>query len=138
MPALREYGRVADARSRLKEVLDGAALGAPVTVRRDVERFAVVDAQRLRETLAALEVRPQVVSEDGGWVLFFPGLPLAAEGESLDDLFEDAIIVLREYAEDWVDRLHVAPNHSGNWGLVQLVSLSSNAELRDWLQGSAR
>ena len=138
MPALREYGRVADARSRLKEVLDGAALGAPVTVRRDVERFAVVDAERLRATLASLEVRPQVVSEDGGWVLFFPGLPLAAAGESLDELFDDAILVLREYAEDWVDRLHGAPNHSGNWGLVQLVSLSSNAELRDWLKGSPR
>lgn len=31
-----------------------------------------------------------------------------------------------------------APNHANNWGLVQLVSLSDDDQLRDWLVGSAR
>jgi len=48
------------------------------------------------------------------------------------------IVVLREYAEDWQDRLLDAPNHAGNSGLVQLVSLSGDGQLRDWLVGSGR
>jgi hypothetical protein len=135
MPSLIEYDRVTDARSGFKDLLNGAADGTPVTVRRDGERFAVVDAARLRHFLASIAVKAELVEEDGGWSLFFPGLPIAAEGDSLDEVFNDAIVVLREYAEDWVERLHSAPNHSANWGLVQLVALSSDGELRDWLKG---
>lgn len=137
MPSLVEFDRVADARERFKSVLDAAAAGAPVTVRRNQERFAVVDAGRLRYFLASIATQAQVVSEDGGWSLFFPGLPIAADGESLDEVFDDAIVVLREYAEDWVERLHSAPNHADNWGLVQLVALSSDDQLREWLVGFA-
>ncbi|BCB87816.1 hypothetical protein [Phytohabitans suffuscus] len=36
------------------------------------------------------------------------------------------VLALREYAEDWQERLLDAPNHAGNWGLVQLVSLSDD------------
>jgi len=135
--SLVEYDRVADARSRLKDVLDVAANGTPVTVRRDSERFAVVDAGRLRHFLASIGAHAQIVAENNGWSLFFPGLPIAAEGNSLDDAFGDAIVVLREYAKDWVDRLHGAPNHAQNWGLVQLVALSSDDQLREWLNGFA-
>lgn len=135
--SLVEYDRVADARSRLKDVLDAAANGSPVTVRRDSERFAIVEAGQLRHVLSSISAHAQVVAENGGWSLFFPGLPIAAEGRTLDDAFDDAIVVLREYAEDWVDRLHGAPNHAQNWGLVQLVALSSDGELREWLSGLA-
>ncbi|WP_431927398.1 hypothetical protein [Nonomuraea jabiensis] len=45
---------------------------------------------------------------------------------------------LREYAEDWQDRLLDAPNHRENWGLVQLISLSDDDQLREWLVGKAR
>ena len=67
--------------------------------------------------------------------MFFPGLPLLAEGDSVSDAVDDAVAVLREYAEDWVDHLGSAPNHADNWGLVQLVSLSSDEQLREWLVG---
>lgn len=40
---------------------------------------------------------------------------------------------LRDYAEEWADRLRLAPNHADNWGLVQIVALSSDEQLRDWL-----
>ena len=133
---LVEYRRVGDARADFKRVLDVAAEGAPVALRRESERFAVVDAGRLRYFLASIGPRPEIVAEDGGWSLFFPGLPVAAEGDSLDELFDDAMVVLRDYAEDWVDHLRTAPNHAANWGLVQLVSLSTDEELRAWLTGS--
>jgi hypothetical protein len=47
------------------------------------------------------------------------------------------IVALREYAEDWQDRLLDAPNHANNWALVQLITLSSEVQLREWLVGSA-
>lgn len=136
--SLTEYTRVADARADLKRVFDAAADGAPVAVRRDHERFAVVDVERLRYFLASIGPRARVVEEDGWWSLYFPGLPIAAEGRSLEEVFDDAILVLREYAEDWVDHLHTAPNHTNNWGLVQLVSYSSDEQLRTWLSGFER
>lgn len=40
---------------------------------------------------------------------------------------------LREYAEDWQARLLNAPNQQDNWGLVQLVSLSDDEQLKEWL-----
>jgi hypothetical protein len=45
---------------------------------------------------------------------------------------------LREYADDWQERLLESPNHRENWGLVQLVSLSSDEQLRDWIVGASR
>lgn len=136
--SLTEYTRVADARADLKRVLDAAAEGSPVAVRRDHERFAVVDAERLRYFLASIGPRARVVEEDGWWSLFFPSLPIAAEGGSLEEVFDDGVRVLREYAEDWVDHLHTAPNHTNNWGLVQLVALSTDEQLRTWLSGFDR
>jgi hypothetical protein len=45
---------------------------------------------------------------------------------------------LRDYAHDWQDHLLNAPNHRGNWGLVQLISLSDDEQLREWLVGSVQ
>ena len=47
-------------------------------------------------------------------------------------------VALREYADDWQERRLNAPNHRENWGLVQLISLSDDDQLTDWLVGSAR
>ena len=46
-----------------------------------------------------------------------------------------SVLVLREYSEDWSERLLHAPNHSANWGLVQFVDLSTDTQLMDWLTG---
>lgn len=62
--------------------------------------------------------RAKVVAEAGGWSVFIPGLPLAADGGTLDDAIADMIEALREYAEDWQDRLLNAPNHRDNWMLM--------------------
>jgi predicted RNase H-like HicB family nuclease len=78
----------------------------------------------------------QVVAEARGWSVFIPGLPVAADGATFDEAVDAMIDALREYAEDWQDRLLDAPNHASNWGLVQLVSLSDDMQLRDWLVGS--
>jgi predicted RNase H-like HicB family nuclease len=82
--------------------------------------------------------KAEVVAEAGGWSVFLPGLPLAADGATFDEAIEEMVQALREYAEDWQDRLRTAPNHEDNWGLVQLIALSDDVELRDWLVGAAR
>jgi hypothetical protein len=61
-----------------------------------------------------------------------------ADGATFDEAIDDVIDALREYAEDWQDRLLDAPNHANNWGLVQLISLSDDEQLRDWLVGTGR
>jgi hypothetical protein len=134
MPAV-QYENVADARAHLKDLLDAAVGGAPASLRRDAQRIALVDAVRLRHYLASLNPRAQVVAEAGGWSVFIPGVPVAADGASFDEAIAEMVFALREYAEDWIDHLSVAPNHTDNWGLVQLVALSSDDELADWLSG---
>jgi predicted RNase H-like HicB family nuclease len=133
------YDSYTDARTHLKDLLDAADRGRVATVRRDARTTAFVDRERLRYFLAVVSPsRAQVVAEDGGWSVFIPGLPLAADGATLDEALDEMILALREYAEDWQDRLLDAPNHVGNWGLVQLVSLSDDDQLHDWLVGSGR
>jgi predicted RNase H-like HicB family nuclease len=138
MPAAH-YDSYTDARKNLKDLLDAAESGRVATVRRDSVTTAVLDAARLRHFLASVvPSRAQVVQEAGGWSVFIPGLPVAADGATFDDALTDMIDALREYVDDWQDHLLGAVNHRENWGLVQLISLSSDDELRDWLAGPTR
>lgn len=125
--------------ARLKDLLDAAEEGRVATVRRDSGRTAVVDVERLRRHLwLGCPSKAEVVAEAGGWSVFLPGLPLAADGATFDEAMEEMVQALREYAEDWQDRLRTTPNHEKNWGLVQLIALSDDAKLHDWLVGAAR
>ncbi len=137
--SVTHYDSYTDARAHLKDLLDAAERGRVATVRRDAGRTAVVDVERLRTVLATLSPsRAQVVAEAGGWSVFIPGLPVAADGATFEEAIVEMIDALREYAEDWQERLLDAPNHRNSWGLVQLISLSTDDQLRDWLVGSGR
>lgn len=126
---------VADARTHLKDLLDAANEGRTATVNRGGQLSAVVDAERLREALALLvPAGAQIVPEADEFSAFIPGIAIAT-GATLDEAVDDLILALREYAEDWGTRLRQAPNHAGNWGLVQLVGLSNDEQLHDWLVG---
>ncbi|MQA14658.1 MAG: prevent-host-death protein [Pseudonocardiaceae bacterium] len=137
--AATHYDSYTEGRAHLRDLLDAARRGRPATIRREASRAAVVDAERLRRFLAMLSpVRAQVVSEAGGWSVFIPGVPIAADGATFDEAITDAVDALREYAADWQDHLLDVPNHRDNWGLVQLISLSDDDQLRNWLVGSER
>ncbi|HEV2370641.1 MAG TPA: prevent-host-death protein [Streptosporangiaceae bacterium] len=125
-----------DARNHLKDLLDAAENGQVATVRRESATTAMLDAARLRHFLASVvPSRAEVFQEAGGWSVFIPGLPVAADGVTFDEAIAEMIEALREYAQDWQDRLLHAPNHRENWGLVQLISLSGDEQLRSWLAG---
>jgi len=127
--------RVAEARDHFADVLSRADDGVPVTVRRGRNLTALVDAERLRDTLATLvNPRAQVFHEGEEWGAYLPDIPsVSATGDSLDEVLDDLVLAAREYAVDWIDHLRIAPNHQGNWGFVQTVALSDDDFLRSWL-----
>jgi predicted RNase H-like HicB family nuclease len=123
-----------EGRAHLKQLLDAADRGVPATLRRDDERVAFVDVERYLAFLRdSVPERAEVVPEGGGWSLFIPGVPVAADGATFDEALDEMAGALREYAEDWEARLHAAPNHKDRWALVQLIGLSDDAQLRSWL-----
>jgi hypothetical protein len=132
--SLTQFATVAVARSHLKDVLDASALGLTTTIQREDQRFAVVEAERLRLALAeAVTPDTQLVAEAGGWSAFLPGLPIGASGRTSAEALEDLVTALREYAADWNDHLRLAPNHAHHWALVQVVDLSTDDQLINWL-----
>ena len=129
------YDSYSEARGHFKDMLDAAGKGLPATVRRDGSTTALVDARRLRAELARTCPHAEVVKEEGGWSVFIPGTPVAADGATFDEALDEMTDALREYADDWQDHLLDAANHRGNWSLVQLISLSTDEQLREWLAG---
>jgi hypothetical protein len=132
------YASSTEARRNFKAVLDAAVAGGMVMVHRESATAAVLDAKRLRHFLASvIPARARVVPEAGGFSVMGEGLPVAGDGNTLDEAMQEMVSALRDYAMDWQDwGLKDAPNHRDNWGLVQLISLSSDEELREWLDGS--
>ncbi|MFI5842305.1 type II toxin-antitoxin system HicB family antitoxin [Catenuloplanes sp. NPDC051500] len=138
MPTVH-YESYTQARTHLKALLDAAERGRVATVRRDSRTTAIVDQERLRFFLASVApARAEIVAEDGGWSVLMPDLPVAADGSTIDEALDETITALREYAEDWQDHLLDAPNHAANWGLVQLICLSNDEQLRHWLVGTGQ
>lgn len=127
-----------ETRSGLKNVLTRAEQGVPVGVRHRDHTVAFVEVKSLLDLLrnSSQVPRPMAVPEADGWSVFLPGVPVAADAASYDDAVAEFIDALREYAEDWSDRLRVAPGHTGNWALTQLVDYSDDAALRDWVSGT--
>lgn len=134
MSAAVEFTSVREAREHLKEFLDAATTGRPATVSRDLQRLAIVDVAPLLDALEkGLPARAEVVAEEGGWSIFLPGLPIAADGTDLEQAVDEMVDALRDYAEAWSERLRLAPNHRGNWALVQFVALADDERLASWI-----
>lgn len=134
-PAIqKKYATATAARSAFKSVLDASERGRTVTVVRDDYVAAIVAADRLQDYFArTVSPHAKAFFEDGLWVVLLENRPFVSEGVSLDDAVADLIESLREYAEDWEERLQSAPNHAGNWGFVQLITLSTDDQLANWL-----
>lgn len=131
------YESYTEARAHLKDLLDAAGEGRVATVRRESGRAAIVDVDRLRHYLSLVcASKAEAVAEADGWSIFIPGLPVAADGATFDEAVREMVDALREYADDWQERLRLAPNHRDNWGLVQLIVLSDDVQLSEWLVGT--
>lgn len=134
MSTPRHFESFTSARTNLRSVLDAAQEGLVTTVVRENERFVVVAADSLRRDLSQLLTsRAAVVAEGGGWSALLPGVPVHGDAETFDAAIDDLIDALRDYAEDWNTRLRRAPNHQQHRSLVELVELSDDEQLRDWI-----
>lgn len=130
------YSTVRDGRKHLTDVLDAAADGRPASVSRDSRTFATIDADRFAAYLRLVRpARAEVLAENDGWSVFIPGLPIAADGATLEEALNETVLALRDYADAWSERLRLAPNHADNWGLVHVIEFSSDEQLKDWLRG---
>lgn len=52
------------------------------------------------------KVRPagaKVTSENGGWTITLPNLPVADDGDTIDEALDETVDALRDYAEAWSD-----------------------------------
>lgn len=137
MARTRRFPSYTTARGRLRDVLDAARAGLVTTVVRDRERYVVLAAEVLREELSRLlPARAVVVAEGGGWSAFIPGVPAHGDAPTFDEAITDLIEALREYAEEWNDDLYDVANHRQHRALVELVELSSDEQLREWLLNS--
>lgn len=133
------YAGFREARDHLKPILDTAGSGRMVTVTRGDQTSAVVSAEQLRAFLSAtVQPRARVVTEDDAIAVFIPGVPVAAEARTFGEAVDEMLVVLRDYAEDWEDHLYRAPNHADHWGLVSLVRLSTDDQLRAWMLDETR
>ncbi len=131
---MRRFDSYTDARRQFRTVLDSASTGRVTTVRREHETFSVVPAALFRGQLERLLPADAVVAaEGGGWAAWLPSLPVHGEADTFDAAVGDLITALREYADDWNDRLLNAPNHQANWAVVELIELSTDDELRRWI-----
>lgn len=139
------YDTFKESRDNLAYVMDTAQDGLLVSLSRGQARsrraaragsVAVVDTavlQALLELIVASWVEATYNNEDDLHTVALRGLPLAAEGESLSDAVDDLVDDVRDYCEDWVDRLRYAPNHQGNVPLVYLAQTMTDDELHEWL-----
>jgi hypothetical protein len=134
MATMRHFDSYTEARNRLRTVLDAASAGLVTTVTCGEERFVVQPAEaRGAELRRLFPSRAVVVPEGGGWAALLPGVPVHGDADTFDDAIDDLVGALRDYAEDWNDRLHTAPNHAPHRSLVELVELSDDEQLRAWL-----
>lgn len=134
----RHFDSYTEARKNLRCVFDAAHEGLVTTVVRDKERFVVLTADaRGAELRRLLPSKAVVLCEGGGWAAFVPGVPVHGDAQSFDAALDDLVDALRDYAEDWNERLHATINHAQHRSLVELVELSDDDQLRGWLVGQA-
>jgi hypothetical protein len=135
VPIAADYPTYSRARIHFKDMLDATADGRTVTVARDGQLSAMLPVERLRDYFfRTVSPRVSVFREGGRVVALMEGRPFVSEGADVEGALDDLLLTLREYAEDWNARLRHAPNHQASWGLVQLITLSTDDELRDWLE----
>lgn len=135
MTVAADYPTFAGTREHLKEVLDATAQGRTVTVGRGKEVSAVMPLDKVRDYFfRTLSPHTRIFREDERVVAIMDGRPFASEGQTVDEAVADLVDFLREYADEWDSHYRHATNHVQNWGLVQLVKFSTDAQLNDWLE----
>lgn len=74
---------------------------------------------------------------DGAVVASVEELPdIVAVGSSVGEARRELVGVLRDYANDWIDHLHAAPNHAPYRGVVRAIREADDGQLLRYLDNS--
>ena len=131
---MTNFATLGDARAHLAALADA---GKPASDAREGRNVAAVDAARLRKALLKLlPAQVTVIHENGAVGIALAEPALAVEGADFDAAVAQMVIALREYATNWTENLRRTPDNDNAWGVVQLVSLSDDTELGDWVRGA--
>ena len=139
MSQILEYKSISAARSAISEIYNTAEQHLAVAITRENDApITVIRQDHLKKALEALcLLEPQVrFSSDGDVSMWIDGLPVSGQGESFEAAGQEIIDSLRDYAKTWIEDLRDYPNHKDRWGVVNLVLLSSDDELRAFLFGN--
>lgn len=77
--------------------------------------------------------RATIIDHGVGWSVIFEDQPLAAQGATRADAIASMIDELRLYSSSW-PTLARTPEHAANWPLAQLVAVSTDAQLAEWIE----
>lgn len=138
MAHLLEYSKITKARASISEIYSTVEQHLVVGILREGDApVAVIRRDDLKAALQALSpLSPQVrFSKNGTVSMWIEGLPISSQGSSFDEAGEELIVALRDYAQTWVEELKNYPNHKERWGVANLVLLSDDDELREFLFG---
>jgi predicted RNase H-like HicB family nuclease len=128
------YDTVTDGRKHFSDALKAASEGQTVRVVRSGGAIVLLDGRALLGFIAKATPSKAVIAQDEhGYSVYLPDKPIAADGATVDEALDQMVEAMRTYAMAWHDVLRQAPNHAGNWGLVQLIELSDDDQLRSWL-----
>ncbi len=118
-----------EARRRLPTLFEKARAGEWQLVgRRGRPEAVIAGAADLDELLgAAYRFHPELVFGEGTVGAWLPELETHAAGATVEDALADLADVMVEYAEDWQDHLHGAPNQRPRAGYVRRIQLAGDA-----------
>jgi prevent-host-death family protein len=121
--------KFSQARNDLSRVVDRVQAGEPAVIERRGVRFLVTSLDEQRELLAgAFAFHPEVLSDGPGVGIVLPELSIHGEGDTLEEAEEDLVGAAIDYAGDWHDLLHTAPNHADRRGWVWRITLAEDRD----------
>ncbi len=129
-----------EARSQLSQLYSRISGGGVEVIERNQERDVVIaNASEYRQLLERqapfrIEVRFGARSV-AAWI---KGLPVHAEGETVEEALDELALALVDYASTWEKHLRHAPNHEENIGYVRRVQFAgSTSAVRQMLARDA-
>ena len=142
------YETLAESRSHLPAILDAAQDGLMVTLARGRSRRHAADGTvsvvktdvllGLLERIVADSIEADFNADDELHTVGIRGLPLATEAEQLGDAVAELVGDIRDYCDDWVERLRFVSNHAGNVPLVYLAQSMDDDDLQNWIVTQTR
>lgn len=132
--------KLTEARSQLSQLYSRIRNGGVEVIERNRERDVVLanaaEYRHLLESQAPLHV--EVHPGEQSVAAWIRGLPVHAEGHTLDEALDELAVALVDYASTWEKHLRTTPNHSLNVGYVRRVQLAGSlGAVREMLESDA-